>query len=265
MKIYQRSKNGLSIIEMLVSIVILGIAVAGLTATLWINGLFAIRQFNKVDNVADANHFLEILGRDVRNAASIGYMSGSFTWTDTCSRYTVPIETPNGTNTNSANYVNNNTLILQIPHIGANGLPLGVPTSSTTGPPVPVYDTVIYQVSKTSASTEIITRTLIPNSLVGGNNVQTNVLQGVVGPTIGPEVDKNFHVFDYEYGGNIIPPGSEPFENQAGVNEMKMVTSVIVNLDLQCSNSSNPATHIGLSTLGIRQQFVMRNQIALER
>jgi prepilin-type N-terminal cleavage/methylation domain-containing protein len=250
-------ENGLSLIEMLVSIVVIGISVAGLTATLWINGLFTIRQFNKVDNISEANHFLELLGRDVRAAASIGYMSAPYAWTDACNIYTPPATISDAANMNTTNYLSNNTLILQIPHLGANGLPMGVPTPPTEIPPTPVYDTVVYQLGITDNTTQTMVRTLIPNSLVGGASVQTYVLNGVIGPTPA----SNYRMFDYVSAGTIVSPGARPFNGEPSV--MRAVSSVIVNLDLQCTNASSRSTsNTNAASLGIRRQYVMRNHIA---
>lgn len=138
-----RCLTGLSLIELLVSVAILGIAIAGITEVLWVNASWATRINNKLDNVYDAKLFVERFGRDVRMARNVGDLTvnpASTTYTTSYATFDM-------------NSVVNPTVILQIPVYDNNGDNNNPPTPtygfqipSGSNPPSPVVDTVVYQV-----------------------------------------------------------------------------------------------------------------------
>lgn len=161
-----RKQSAMTIVEMLVSLAIIGVAIAGLGELLWINGAFSGRLFNKVDSLASTGYFLELVGRDVRTASGA---SGD-----------------------------QQNLTLQIPYTCD---PLYDPVSgqhqsNPDGFPSKALDTVTYTVSAVNGT---ITRTFTPdptyNDPLNVRSEQTStVLSGLQGPT---DNGGTFHTFDY--------------------------------------------------------------------
>lgn len=67
----RRISNGLSIVEMLVTVVVMGIAMVGLTELLWVNTSWASFLHNKYDNFTGARTFLNQFENDVRHASKV--------------------------------------------------------------------------------------------------------------------------------------------------------------------------------------------------
>ncbi len=65
------SMNGMSLIELLTSVMIIGIATAGTMELAYVNAFWAANGMNKADNLYVARRFLDILSRDLRNAANL--------------------------------------------------------------------------------------------------------------------------------------------------------------------------------------------------
>ncbi|MBK7751009.1 MAG: prepilin-type N-terminal cleavage/methylation domain-containing protein [Candidatus Obscuribacter sp.] len=70
-------KNGFSIVEMLVSLVVIGIAIAGLTELLWVNASWSSMLHNKYDNYVSAQLFLQRLENDVKHARKVKVTSNN--------------------------------------------------------------------------------------------------------------------------------------------------------------------------------------------
>jgi len=66
-----RNVKALSIIELLVSVSVIGIAIAGITELTWLNATWATKSFNKIDNYYAVQTFLERISRDIRMAQSV--------------------------------------------------------------------------------------------------------------------------------------------------------------------------------------------------
>lgn len=159
----RNAQRGMSIIELLVSIIIIGVAIAGLTETLWFNALWSYRLGNKLDNIYAARQFLNRVSKDLRMASNVGdemVVSDQF-----------PTSTEGLPSDNYYNYattwsgapfkLSNQQLIIQIPVFDSSGFPSMVWTQggtiispAPTGPlpapggpqPTPNVDTVCYQV-----------------------------------------------------------------------------------------------------------------------
>ncbi len=147
---------------MLVAVAIMGVAVAGLTEVLWINGNFSIRLYNKMDNNSSASKFLALIGKDIRSAYSIDPSSNS----TTLMLYTMYIPT-----TSSA-------------------CPNGYP-------PAGAIDTITYQIQNpTLGSPYSVIRTFVPapSCTDGRSTTQTYVLVNLIGPLDGSTQP---HMFDY--------------------------------------------------------------------
>lgn len=67
----QRSRDGFSIVELLVSMVVMGIAIAGLTELLWVNTSWSSMLHNKFDNFTSAQTFLRRFQNDIKHARKI--------------------------------------------------------------------------------------------------------------------------------------------------------------------------------------------------
>jgi prepilin-type N-terminal cleavage/methylation domain-containing protein len=235
----------MTLLEMLVAIAIMGVAVAGLTEVLWINGNFSLRIFNKMDNVGTANHFLELLGKDVRGATNIGNQFTS-PMSDTYSSLAPP------------NELNNSVLILQMPYIPtttANVLEGYPPAVAGRAFPVSAIDTVVY-VADTGAGT--ITRYFYPdpNYLDGRSNTATVVLNNLIGPL--DSSGNNARIFDYvNLDGSVVPPAVTPF----AVNPTLMapVVAIAVSLETKSATAGN-ASAGQFSTMGMHAEYYMRNR-----
>jgi hypothetical protein len=246
--------------EMVVSVAVTGIAIAGLGELLWINGAFSNRLFNKIDNMAAAKNFYEILGKDVRTAMNVGNQQTSTT--------SNPTVTPSDSYiSSSATYeLNCTTLVLQIPYVPSDGT---VPNEAyLQGYPIespsarrPVLDTVIYNVETTPEGTTGITRYFFPDPTYPANGnsarAQTSacVLNSLVGPT---DANGLNHVFDYvQVGGSIVPSTAvHPFSSNSEL--LSAVNAVMVNLEA-ASSSTVSGTISNTATVGLRREFYMRN------
>jgi len=239
-----RNQHGMTLLEMLVAIAIMGVAVAGLTEVLWINGNFSLRIFNKMDNVGTVNQFLELLGKDVRSAGNIG------------NQFSSPMS---DTYSNGGSYeVSNSVLVLQMPYVPtttANALE-GYPPAVPGRPfPVSAIDTVVY-VADPSVGT--ITRYFFPdpNYLDGRSNTSTVMLNNLIGPfdTSGT----NLRVFDYvNLDGTVVAPSITPF----AVNPTLMapVVAIAVSLETKSTTAGN-ASAGQFSTMGMHAEYYMRNR-----
>lgn len=239
-----RNRHGMTLLEMLVAIAIMGVAVAGLTEVLWINGNFSLRVFNKMDNVGTVNQFLELLGKDVRNATNIG------------NQFVSPMS---DTYSNGAIYqLSNSVLVLQMPYIPtSNGNVLQGYPPAVAGRqfPLSATDTVVYVADITAGT---ITRYFFPdpNCLDGRSNTATVMLNNLIGPF--DSSGAKTRVFDYiNLDGSIVAPSNAPFA--ANPTLMAPVVGIAVNIDSQSSTAGNAA--VGqFSTMGMRAEYYMRNR-----
>lgn len=67
----KRSRKGFSILELLVSLVVIGIAIAGITELLWINTSWSSVLHNKFDNFTSAQTFLRRFQNEVKHARRV--------------------------------------------------------------------------------------------------------------------------------------------------------------------------------------------------
>src|SRR3990167_2663762 len=72
-----RVAKAVSLIELLVSTLIVGIAAAGISGALLLNNITSVREFNKVDNLNAARHAIERMGKDIRAARNVGDVYGN--------------------------------------------------------------------------------------------------------------------------------------------------------------------------------------------
>lgn len=78
---YLPRSRGITIIEMIVSAIIIGVAIAGITEITWVNANWTIGSLNKMDSHFAARLFMDRLNHDLRSASSIDATSNNQTLT----------------------------------------------------------------------------------------------------------------------------------------------------------------------------------------
>lgn len=177
LRTFSRLATGMTLIEMLVSVGIIGIAAAGISGLMLLNNMSTHRLFNKVDNLNQARHVIERIGKDIRMARNVGDVYGITIQLDPGPPQ--PVNGTQGTNRfpvqvgvggNNPHYgggqtpingwpaapwparpyqLSPQTLIVQVPVFDANGFPTRV-AAGTGNPAVGSdqdnVDTLVYQI-----------------------------------------------------------------------------------------------------------------------
>jgi prepilin-type N-terminal cleavage/methylation domain-containing protein len=193
-KLEMRDVRGMSLVEMLATILIMGIVAAAITDIAVTQNIIAFRTFNKIDALTNARRVASFIERDIHNASFIGDQSN----TANQNEYPGP---PTYT-------LSGQTLIIQLPIFyspsATGGIP-AIPTSYTVpGTPVVVngttynytttfwnVDTIIYQIigdtSRAGTGQFVLQKTVIPG--LHPTNYETaptasnqTILAGIVGP-----------------------------------------------------------------------------------
>lgn len=73
------SEGGMSLIELLTAVIIIGVATAGTMELAYVNAYWAANSTNKADNLYAARRFLDVLSRDLRNAIYVDSSSTAST------------------------------------------------------------------------------------------------------------------------------------------------------------------------------------------
>ena len=189
-----RDIRGMSLVEMLTTILLMGIIAAAITDIAVTQNVIAFRTFNKIDALTNARRVASFIERDIHNASFIGDQSNSTNQNE----YPGP---PTYT-------LSGQTLILQLPIFyspsATGGIP-AIPTSFTTAlPPVIIngttynptttfwnVDTIIYQVvgdtSRPGTGQFVLQKTVLPGLHPAGYAsapiaTSQTVLAGIVGP-----------------------------------------------------------------------------------
>jgi prepilin-type N-terminal cleavage/methylation domain-containing protein len=181
-----RCTGGMSLVEMLITVVIMGIIMAGTSEMVMINNSSSLNMLNKVDSLNAARQLVERIGKDVRMARNVGDIFGQLINSVTGMPYSGAMPPPAGaavtigreyfpaelnpnygggqTPTNgwpvapwpSKPYtLSNTTLVVQIPVFDSNGFPtmiakgVGNPTAFSN---LDNVDTLVYQVLPATAS-----------------------------------------------------------------------------------------------------------------
>ncbi len=216
--------HGMSIIELVVALVITGIAIAGISEITFINGFWSIQSLNKVDNIYAAKQFLERIGRELRQASAISV----------------------GATPNQAISI---TLPAEIT-VDANGIPHG----SVDGNGYPMKKTTVTYTVVLDPNTPAApapTEYLIQASYDGGAPI--TVLRSLVGPQ--PISGGVPHIFQY------IDKNVDPADPKFGISDSLTTNpaSVVINLELRRQDygvSSTSSTQ--LSVEGLRSEVFLR-------
>ncbi|CAN5705919.1 hypothetical protein BH10CYA1_BH10CYA1_05930 [soil metagenome] len=245
-----RRVSGTSLLELLVAVVVTGVAIAGITEMLWINATWSTRILNKTDNLNSLKFFLERFESDVRTSRNIGDAANL------------------ATNFQKGTYSfaqNATTLILQKPLFDSNGNPIKV-----TGSPTNIcdVDTIVYQLTPDARDGSGSTYQLLKYVFRGqsdstaGDVIAQVVLSDITGP-----VDKTtgqvlwFDLIDAN-GLAISPSSFLPVG--AGFLVARGVSSIVADLQVNRTGASN--TQIDKNTTDrsnvvVRSETFMRNRL----
>jgi type II secretory pathway pseudopilin PulG len=273
----------MTLIEMLVSCAIVGLAAAGISGLVLLNNVSTHRLFNKVDNLNQARQVVERIGKDLRMARNVGDVYGANILLHagpppeygTEGTNSFPLAAPAGNNPHYSGgqtppagwpttpwparpYVlSPRTLIVQIPVFDANGFPSRVPAGSGN-PPVSSdqdnVDTLVYQIIDDSDNPgEYLLQVAgfpgSPSTLRLKSNPPQTILSGIVGPkdplTGEPKVFQYLNRYDMT---------GTPKDTWVG-NDIANITGVVMNLEIR----RNDEGVSGASVVGLKSEMYMRN------
>jgi prepilin-type N-terminal cleavage/methylation domain-containing protein len=176
-KIGHRKIQGMSLVEMLTTIMLMGIVAAAITDIAVTQNVIAFRTYNKIDALTNARRVASFIERDIHNARFIGYLP-------TAPGPMVPLS--------------ETTLVLQIPvfYSPSAQITKGFPAIPTPGvvPGTWNFDTVIYQVvgdtTRPGTGQFVIQKTIYPGLHppiypfyeTAAVAVNQTILTGIVGP-----------------------------------------------------------------------------------
>ncbi|MBX9877083.1 MAG: prepilin-type N-terminal cleavage/methylation domain-containing protein [Candidatus Obscuribacterales bacterium] len=251
--------SGLSLVEMLVSVMIIGIISAGTAELLFMNSQGSWKLFNKVDSLNAARLAIDRIAGDVRMGRNIGDITrepgdnpeisvGYFPATPSNPIYgagQAPAGGWPGSPWPSHPYTISNTcLIIQVPIFDSNGFPQKIGTLDNT-------DTYVYQVLPDS--TDPGTFMLQVASFPGNNstrpvlNPPRTLLRGIIGPMDNAtETPKTFQ---------FLTSAGIP-QDTVLADQMSNYTGVIVNFELRRHESVQARNR---STIGIKSEIFLRN------
>ncbi|MFN8550245.1 MAG: hypothetical protein U0103_02055 [Candidatus Obscuribacterales bacterium] len=229
--------------ELLVSVVVIGVAMAGITELMWVNATWSTRMLNKTDNLNAAKFFLTRIGKDIRASKSIGDSTNA---------------SPKFPPHSNIFTVGGDTLIIQIPLFDLNGFPIAATVGNGV---ISDVDTVVYYAKSdprdSTGQTYQVMKSIYRGAgdAVLGNSLDQVVQNDVIGP-----IDKNtnklaiFQYFDSS-GGEI------PLQRISGdFAACSTVTGVAVNLELNKTGESS--TQINSVTTN-RSNFVVKGEYFL--
>lgn len=257
-----RSSRGFSLVEMLISVIIIGIVSAGTAELLFMNSQGSWKLFNKVDSLNAARLVLDRLAMDIRMARNVGdiagtpFVDGADIPTVGSNQFPSTLNALYGAGQNppggwpgspwpSRPYTLSNTcLVIQVPVFDANGFPTKTGNNDN-------LDTYVYQVLDDTADpgTYKLQVAMFPGT--GSTrpvlNPPRTLLRGIIGPmdtaTATPKV------FQY------LTISGVPQDVVVGT-EAPNYTGVIVNLELRRHESVQTKNR---STIGIKSEIFMRN------
>jgi len=282
-------QKGMTLIEMVVSVGIVGIAAAGIVGLVMLNNISSHRLFNKVDNLNQARQIVERIGKDIRMARNVGDVYGATIVLSpgppqvdgTEGTNSFPLMAPLGKNpfygagqTPAGGWplapwpirpyqLSPRTLLVQIPVFDANGFPTRV-AAGNGNPPVASdqdnVDTLVYQVipdpafvSAPDKPQEYLLQVAgfpgNPSSLKIASNPPQTILKGIIGP-IDPASGQP-KIFQYL---NRYDNTGTPQDTWVG-NDIANVTGVVMNMEIKRYDEGVS----GASTVGLKSEMYMRN------
>jgi type II secretory pathway pseudopilin PulG len=279
----------MTLIEMVVSVGIVGIAAAGISGLVMLNNISTHRLFNKVDNLNQARQVVERIGKDIRMARNVGDVYGTtvqlspgppaVNGTEGTNQFPLPAPVGNnpfysGGQTPASGWpiapwpprpyqLSPRTLLVQIPIFDANGFPTLV-AAGTGNPPVAAdvdnVDTLVYQiipdpnfVAAPDKPQEYLLQVAgfpgNPSALKIASNPPQTILKGIIGP-IDP-VSGQPKIFQYL---NRYDSTGTPQDTWSG-NDIANVTGVVMNIEIKRYHEGVTAA----STIGLKSEMYMRN------
>jgi type II secretory pathway pseudopilin PulG len=273
----------MTLIEMLVSCAIVGLAAAGISGLMLLNNLSTHRLFNKVDNLNQARQVVERIGKDLRMARNVGDVYGAnielnpgpppVLGTEGTNRF--PLPGPQGSNPLYSGgqtppsgwpgapwpgrpYVlSPQTLIVQVPIFDATGFPTKVAAGSGNPPAASDQDnvdTLVYQVVADPDRTgEYMLQVAgFPgqgSALKLRSNPPQTILHGIVGPrdplTGLPKIFQFLNRYD---------TSGTPQDTWLG-SDIANVTGVVMNVEIKREQEGASAA----STVALKSEMYMRN------
>jgi prepilin-type N-terminal cleavage/methylation domain-containing protein len=221
-------QNGLSLIELLTSVMIIGIATAGTMELAYVNAFWAANGMNKADNLYVARRFLDVLNRDLRGTVIL-------------SKGNTPI----------LNVTSNATTLsfFRSQDLSQGG---GFPTTM-----IPVAYTVIPDPNSTDLAA---TDYLIQRQ--EGTGTPVTILSGLVGPV--STSSPSLQVFQYSSNNPSDPQdGLNPTPSNTNPSPISQTNSVVVNLELKRVNFDSATAAMNANTNhsfeAIRSEIFLRN------
>ncbi len=287
-----RKARGMTLIEMLVSASIVGIAGAGVAGMLMLNALSTSRLFNKVDNVNAARQAIERLSKDIRMARNLGDVYGDDVLLFPASAGPPPQPAVYGTEgsvqfpstldphyNNSQNptggwpaapwpikpyTLGSRTLIIQVPVFDAGGFPTRI-ARDQYGPGNPAtpqdnVDTVVYQVvDNPDEPGEYMLQVAgfpgSPTALRLATSPPQTMLKGIVGPKDPATQQLKIFQFLAKTKADGSPDDSVQITFPPSNGPLALYTGLLVNLELK----SHQSGEIAKSTIGLKAEIYMRN------
>lgn len=276
--------RGMTLIEMLVSCAVVGLAAAGISGLMLLINLSTHRLFNKVDNLNQARQVVERIGKDLRMARNVGDVYGAnielhagppaVIGSEGTNRFPLPASAAgknphySGGQTPPAGWpgapwparpyvLSPRTLIVQIPVFDANGFPTKVP-AGTGNPPVSLdqdnVDTLVYQIIEDSKNPgEYLLQVAgfpgNPSSLELKSNPPQTILSGIVGPK--DPLTGQLKVFQYL---NRYDTTGTPQDTWVG-NDIANITGVVMNLEIRRDDEGASSATV----VGLKSEMYMRN------
>ena len=258
----RRKAHGFSLVEMLISVAIIGIVSAGTAELLFMNSQGSWKLFNKVDGLNAARLVIDRLAMDVRMARNVGdiagtpFVDGADIPTVGSNQFPTTLNALYGAGQNppggwpsapwpSRPYTLSNTcLVIQVPVFDANGFPTKTGSNDN-------LDTYVYQVL--ADPTETGTFMLQVASFPGTGSTRPvllpprTLLRGIIGPLdSATQTPKTFQYLTISGVPQDIVVGTEA----------PNYTGVIVNFELRRHASVQTKNR---STMGIKSEIFMRN------
>lgn len=288
----KRTAYGGSLIEMLIAVTIISFVSSGMLALMATNTKVNVKVQNQVDTLNSAKHVIERLGKDVREARSIGDVFGAnltesgVTFVQGADYFPSandpvygagaappngwPIWAPDACPAPGRYKLSNETLIVQVPIFDQSGYPTMIPPNAL-GPGRPAtpqvnVETHVYKVLPESDTIHhpnefIIQYASFPGMAVPGvydpgsaqaNAGPTTILKGLIGP-INPNTGFP-RIFQFIDKTDMNGIAQDTVASPVTAN----YTGVVVNLEIRRhSESAMSKKHI--SAMGLKTEVFMRN------
>lgn len=265
--------GGFSLVEMLVSVMIIGIISAGTAELLFMNSQGSWKLFNKVDSLNAARLVIDRIAMDVRMARNIGDIYGEtiasgFDTIDVGANYfpapNNPLygggQTPAGGGWPASPWparpytLSNTTLVVQVPVFDNSGFPSKI-TTGTGNPPATTnldnVDTYVYQILTDTNDPDAYMLQVASFPGSGSTkpvlNPPRTILRGIIGPMDSTGTTPKIFQF--------LTSSGVPQDTVTGT-QMSNYTGVIVNFELRRHESVQTKNR---STIGIKSEIFMRN------